>query len=111
MGYLRGDLIFTLVAGSTLFRSNTPLSKTLEVLMRMMCIDFLEVSVGPTIAKVVRERITANLFSKGAGADGPVSKSTLNKLTSLIESCWQNMYGAYRPTGLVLTRRQPQPLP
>ncbi|KLT41157.1 hypothetical protein CC85DRAFT_286715 [Cutaneotrichosporon oleaginosum] len=81
-------------AGTTLFRSTTPLSKTLEVLMRMMCSDFLQASLGPTIKRVMRESIEPRLFQPGYSDESePVLNfRVLGVMTELIQTCWANMY-------------------
>ncbi|BEI90983.1 uncharacterized protein CcaverHIS019_0310530 [Cutaneotrichosporon cavernicola] len=81
-------------AGTTLFRSTTPLSKTLEVLMRMMCSEFLEASLGPTIKRVIREGIEPRLFQPNYSDESePVLNfRVLGVLTELIQTCWANMY-------------------
>lgn len=81
-------------AGTTLFRSTTPLSKTLEVIMRMMCSDFLEASLGPTIKRVIRESIEPRLFQPNYSDESePVLNfRVLGVMTELIQTCWANMY-------------------
>ncbi|GMK53729.1 hypothetical protein CspeluHIS016_0103150 [Cutaneotrichosporon spelunceum] len=81
-------------AGTTLFRSTTPLSKTLEVLMRMMCSEFLEASLGPTINRVLRESIEPRLFQPNYSDESePVLNfRALGVMTELIQTCWGNMY-------------------
>ncbi|KAL1413341.1 hypothetical protein Q8F55_001100 [Vanrija albida] len=78
--------------GNTLFRSNTPLSKTLEVLMRMMCEEFLDVSIGPTIRRVVNERISTSSFVSGPTGDSSANRQSVRGLSDLVESCWRDMY-------------------
>ncbi|WVN86354.1 uncharacterized protein L203_101517 [Cryptococcus depauperatus CBS 7841] len=39
-------------SGATLFRNNTPLTRTLEATMRLLCADFLRLSIGPTISTI-----------------------------------------------------------
>ncbi|TXT15617.1 hypothetical protein VHUM_00120 [Vanrija humicola] len=84
--------------GNTLFRSNTPLSKTLEVLMRMMCEEFLDVSIGPTIRRVVNERIVTSSFVSGPTGDSSSNRQSARGLSDLVESCWKDMYGGCRLT-------------
>lgn len=80
-------------AGSTLFRSTTPLSKTLEVLMRMMCGEFLQAALGPTIKRTVEEKIEPKLFCNyGDPERPPLNYRILKDVTGLVEQCWANMY-------------------
>jgi hypothetical protein len=69
--------------GSTLFRGASPLTKTLEIMLRLMCSDFVEACLGPTIDKVV---------SEGIGYEGKIGPRTLAVLTELVEMTWTNMY-------------------
>lgn len=80
-------------AGSTLFRSTTPLSKTLEVLMRMMCGDFLHAALGPTIRRTIVERVEPKLFlNTGDPENPPLNYRILTEINLLLDLCWTNMY-------------------
>jgi hypothetical protein len=83
-----------LAAGSTLFRSTTPLSKTMEVILRMMCSEFLEASLGPTIQKVLKEGIEFSLFYNYNRdlKNAPINFAALPKMMELLEMTWANMY-------------------
>ncbi|WWC90637.1 uncharacterized protein L201_005573 [Kwoniella dendrophila CBS 6074] len=66
-------------SGDTLFRGNTPMTRLLEATMRLVCFDFLRLSIGPTINYILEHEIEV---SNGYGR-------TMNKL---LNECWENMY-------------------
>ncbi|WVQ82112.1 hypothetical protein IAT38_004240 [Cryptococcus sp. DSM 104549] len=66
-------------SGNTLFRSNTPLTRTLEAAMRLVCIDFLRLSIGPTVTTVLKNDIAVR----------PEDTGTMEKLA---QQCWDDMY-------------------
>lgn len=61
--------------------------------MRMMCADFLEASLGPTIRRVINERIEPRLYHTNYSGDEPaLNFRVLGVMTELIQTCWANMY-------------------
>jgi hypothetical protein len=67
-------LASSLQGGSTLFRSNTPLSKLLEATMRLTCGEFLRQSLGRTVAQLI------------------VSDNT-GSVDAMVQNCWDEAYG------------------
>lgn len=69
----------------------------MEMILRMMCSEFLEASLGPTIQKVLKDGIEPRLFYN-YGSDvknPPVNFRALGPMMELIEMTWTNMYGEY----------------
>lgn len=69
----------------------------MEVVLRMMCSEFLEASLGPTIRKVLKEGIELRLFYhfEGGGKNGAINFAGVAPIMQLIEMTWANMYGEY----------------
>lgn len=64
----------SLQGGSTLFRSNTPLSTLLEATMRLTCGEFLRRSLGRTVAHLIASDDTASVHA-------------------MVQDCWDEAYG------------------
>lgn len=62
--------------------------------MRMMCADFLKASLGPTIRRVILERIEPRLFHSNYSdeSEPALNFRVLGIMTELIQTCWANMY-------------------
>ncbi|ODN98139.1 hypothetical protein I350_07782 [Cryptococcus amylolentus CBS 6273] len=65
--------------GATLFRNNTPLTRSLESAMKVLCADFLRLSIGPTISTILENDIE-------------VRSDKLNVMDRLVKGCWGDMY-------------------
>ncbi|ODN87443.1 hypothetical protein L198_07070 [Cryptococcus wingfieldii CBS 7118] len=65
--------------GATLFRNNTPLTRSLESAMKVLCVDFLRLSIGPTISTILENDIE-------------VRSDNLNVMDRLVKGCWADMY-------------------
>lgn len=60
----------------------------------MLCTDFLEKSLAPTIQKVVADKAEHNLYcSYGDPNNPPINFRVLRLMDELIELTWKNMYG------------------
>ncbi|WWC90639.1 uncharacterized protein L201_005575 [Kwoniella dendrophila CBS 6074] len=67
------------VSGDVLFRSNTPLTRLLEATMRLICSDFLRLSIGPTINYILENEIE-------------VHNESTKSMNKLLDDCWNDMY-------------------
>jgi hypothetical protein len=67
------------------------LSKSLEAAMRLLCGDFLRVSIGPTIERIFSKRIALKPVQD---VSRPIDLDDMKTMTVLIQSCWENMYSA-----------------
>ncbi|OCF57523.1 hypothetical protein L486_04981 [Kwoniella mangroviensis CBS 10435] len=65
--------------GDTLFRGNSPMTRLLEATMRLVCFDFLRLSIGPTVQVILENKIEAT------------NENTRNIL-KLLDDCWEDMY-------------------
>ncbi|KAL7422550.1 hypothetical protein Q5752_003198 [Cryptotrichosporon argae] len=99
LGFASGGLLGRLLemctfearaTGATLFRGTTPLTKSLEAAMRLLCGHFLEASIGPTIRHVTETRLVVRLHSDAMGRF--VSTSGIADMSKLVERCWRDMY-------------------
>ncbi|WWC90638.1 uncharacterized protein L201_005574 [Kwoniella dendrophila CBS 6074] len=65
--------------GDVLFRSNSPLTRLMEATMRLVCFDFLSLSIGPTINNILDNEIALN-------------NENTKGVNKLLEVCWNDMY-------------------
>lgn len=88
-----------ILARSTLFRSNTPLTHLLESTMRLFCGDFLARSIGSVIHRIINNRIRCEIDTTkarvGVGkAEGALRvKEGTSVLLGLAEQCFAGLYG------------------
>ncbi|OCF31566.1 hypothetical protein I316_06765 [Kwoniella heveanensis BCC8398] len=66
-------------SGETLFRSNTPLTRLLEATMRLVCGDFLRLSIGPTVTKILEHEVE-------------FTPEDFRLVLRLVRECWDDMY-------------------
>ncbi|WWC71489.1 uncharacterized protein I206_105447 [Kwoniella pini CBS 10737] len=66
-------------SGDTLFRGNTPMTRLLEATMRLVCFDFLRLSIGPTISVILENEMV-------------VSHENTRSIIKLLDDCWEDMY-------------------
>ncbi|WVF67440.1 hypothetical protein IAT40_002196 [Kwoniella sp. CBS 6097] len=66
-------------SGETLFRSNTPLTRLLEATMRLVCGDFLRLSIGPTVTKILEHEVE-------------FAPEDFRLILRLVRECWDDMY-------------------
>ncbi|WWC63382.1 uncharacterized protein I303_105982 [Kwoniella dejecticola CBS 10117] len=66
-------------SGDTLFRGNTPMTRLLEATMRLVCFDFLRLSIGPTITVILDNELVA-------------SHENTRSVIKLLDDCWEDMY-------------------
>jgi hypothetical protein len=60
-----------------------------------MCGEFLQAAIGPTIRRVLREKVEPNLFFTYADAlDPPVNYRAVNQMREIVSECWHNMYNS-----------------
>jgi hypothetical protein len=82
------DVTLIKVADKTLFRGNTPLTRMLESVLRLVSGDFLTRSLGPTIARITQDTNDAALIIN----DKPNEKA-VDRIWTLVIQCWEDMYG------------------
>jgi hypothetical protein len=86
----------SVLADKTLFRGNTPLTKMLESIMRLISPDFLARSIGPTISRIEHVSKTDTPLI----VDGKPDRVAVERVWKLIEGCWSDMYRKLFPSML-----------
>ncbi|WRT68485.1 uncharacterized protein IL334_005461 [Kwoniella shivajii] len=66
-------------SGDILFRGNSPMTRLLEATMRLVCFDFLKLSIGPTITLILENEIEANI-------------ENTRTIMKVLDYCWDHMY-------------------
>lgn len=64
--------------------------------MRLMCGNFLQAAVGPTIRRILKDKVDPKLFYRQGvtPGDSPINYRVLNQMRDIVGECWLNMYNA-----------------
>lgn len=78
---------------ATLFRGNTLLTKTIEIYMRLVGMDFLENSVGQVLRKLCEERVSIEIDPARLDSKDNLSDN-VKSLEKWCEAIWDSMYNS-----------------